>query len=886
MGSVREVKVAIVGDSDSMVRAFRNADKAASGFGRGGSMLMAAGMGAVAGGAAVAAQAIGEGLVTALKTGVSEMQEQEKVSAQTAAVLKSTGNAAGVTKSHIEGLAGSLQAQTGTADDAIQSSENLLLTFTKISNRGPDKMFDRATKAALDLSVAFHKDLNSSSVMVGKALNDPVKGVTALQRVGVSFTKSQKDTIKSLVETGQTAKAQKLILRELETQVGGSAKAFGETTPGQIAKAKRAFEDLSQGAVQAVAPIGAAILPALVTALRGTVTWFQNNWPKIRAVAMQVWQWFQTNLLPTFMEIGRGIGSIVQSIVGIFRQYWPQIMAVVRPVIDNIKNIIVTSMNVIRGVVNLVSALLKGDFSGAWRALTGIVGAVLRGIVIGIKNIAVQLLASAGLIVKAAFDLGVKIAGAIVRGIASAPANIVRIVAGWFGADSVGTGAQPFAVKNGKVVGMAVGQGIAQGVMTGTAKVTTGIGTSTGTAANSAKGPAGTKAKPVGTAISDGIAQGIKDAGPNVSGAMGQVVSDAIQHGKDSIQSKSPSRKTAKELGAPLAQGITQGIREHSDGPSTALGAAMYKAIQAARGQLQSLGSTLGGMVNQRLSTTYRDPVTGKTPAEMRKEQRKVLDQRRTDELKAARDSFAEGSDDRKRAQQDLDDWLQEQTISAAEDAATAAGVQGENAVNNWIAKFNNGDIDLPTLQANLNAAVGGPMGDELGTAFGIAFNKAAADVIAQAGLIAAVPSAGYALGTPSGADDSSITDAAAQEQARQSAAWPKQARLTAARIAKMPKGKRAAAWQAWIEAHGENSDQAHGFASGGIVTAPVQGLVGEAGPEAIIPLSSPKAKEMLAGAGARGGGVINLTFNGVMNAKDAARMLRPELDRLVRLAV
>jgi len=886
MGATRKVEVAIVGDADSMVRAFRTADKAASGFGRGGSALMAAGMGAVAGGAAVAAQAIGTGLVAALKTGVSEMQEQEKVSAQTSAALKSTGNAAGVTKDHIEGLAGSLQAQTGTADDAIQSSENLLLTFNKISNKGPDKMFDRATKAALDLSVAFHKDLNGSSVMVGKALQDPIKGVSALSRVGVSFTASQKATIKSLVETGQTAKAQKLILKELETQVGGSAKAFGETTPGQIEKAKRAFEDLSQGAVQAVAPIGAAILPALVTALRGTVTWFQNNWPKIKAVAMQVFQWFQINMLPTFMEIGRGIASSVVSIVAIFRQYWPQIMAVVRPIIDNLKNTVFTAMNVIKGVVNLVSAILKGDFSGAWRALTGIVGAVIRGILISIKNLGQQLLASAGLIVKAAFDLGVKIAGAIIRGIASAPVNIVRIVGGWFGVDAVGTGASPFAFKNGKVVGVSVGNGITQGLASGTGKITTGFVSTTGAASDSAKGPAATKARPVGKAISDGIAQGVRDNGSGVSGAIGDVIRTGIENAKAQNGIKSPSTKTAQQLGKPLAQGVAQGMKSEQQTVSRSLGSVMVKAIQAARGTLQSLGSTLGGMVSQRLSSTYVDPTTGKTPAQMRKEQRKVLDDRRTTELQAARDSFAEGSDERKRAQQDLDDWLQEQTIAAAEEAATKAGDEGEKAVNNWIAKFNNGEIDLPTLQANLNAAVGAPMGEEMGAAFGIAFNKGLADVIGQAAIIAAAPGAAAALGTPSGTDETSVTDAAAAEQARQSAAWVKYAKLEQKRINKLPAGKRKAAWLKWFADHGENSDVAHGFASGGIVTAPMQGLVGEAGPEAIIPLSSPQAKQMLAGAGARGGASINLVFNGVMNAKDAARMLRPELDRLVRLAV
>ena len=40
--------------------------------------------------------------------------------------------------------------------------------------------------------------------------------MTALRRVGVQFTEAQKKTIKTLVETGQTLEAQKIILGELQ----------------------------------------------------------------------------------------------------------------------------------------------------------------------------------------------------------------------------------------------------------------------------------------------------------------------------------------------------------------------------------------------------------------------------------------------------------------------------------------------------------------------------------------------------------------------------------------------------------------------------------------------------------------------------------------------
>jgi hypothetical protein len=53
------------------------------------------------------------------------------------------------------------------------------------------------------MSVALGQDMSASAIQLGKALNDPIKGVTALQKVGVSFTQSQKDQIATLVESGR-----------------------------------------------------------------------------------------------------------------------------------------------------------------------------------------------------------------------------------------------------------------------------------------------------------------------------------------------------------------------------------------------------------------------------------------------------------------------------------------------------------------------------------------------------------------------------------------------------------------------------------------------------------------------------------------------------------
>jgi len=207
--------------------------------------------------AAIAAGAAAMGaVVKTLQVGTTEFMEQQKVAAQTGAVLKSTGGIANVTAKQIGSLSTALMKKSGVDDEAIASGQNLLLTFTKIRNetgKGND-IFDQATVAMLDLSVAMGKDLNSSAILVGKALNDPVKGATALSRAGVQLTQGQKDQIKAFVESGRVLDAQKIILGELTTQFGGSAEAAGKTLPGQLNILKQTFSNLAGDLVSRFLP--------------------------------------------------------------------------------------------------------------------------------------------------------------------------------------------------------------------------------------------------------------------------------------------------------------------------------------------------------------------------------------------------------------------------------------------------------------------------------------------------------------------------------------------------------------------------------------------------------------------------------------------------------
>ncbi len=199
---------------------------------------------------------------------VKAFEESQKVMAQTTAVLKSTGGAANVTAGQVTGFAHTWQGLTGVQDEAIQSSENLLLTFRDVHNavgEGND-IFNQAEVAIMDMATALDhgatpslEDLQSKTIQLGKALNDPVRGMTALKKVGVSFTESQIATIKSLQDAGDLMGAQKIILGELTAEFGGAAKAAGQTFAGRLALLGAEFDDLKESVgkflVQALTPL-------------------------------------------------------------------------------------------------------------------------------------------------------------------------------------------------------------------------------------------------------------------------------------------------------------------------------------------------------------------------------------------------------------------------------------------------------------------------------------------------------------------------------------------------------------------------------------------------------------------------------------------------------
>jgi phage-related minor tail protein len=255
-------------------------------------------------GAAAAAATAAVGVAWVVNS-AKQLMEIEKLNAQTNAAIESTGSAAGRSLEQINKLNASLEKLTGVEAEVIQEAQNMLLTFTQIKG----DQFDAATEAALNLSVALGKDMQSSAMLVGKALNDPIAGLSALSRAGIQFTDDQKATIASLVELGDVAGAQTIILGELETQFGGSAEAFGETTAGMIAKFQNELGELGESIAAGLMPAIDDMLPQLIA----FVDEMQAN-PEFKAFVDELSQSFG-DMLPKLMPVLENFTTMLMSVL-------------------------------------------------------------------------------------------------------------------------------------------------------------------------------------------------------------------------------------------------------------------------------------------------------------------------------------------------------------------------------------------------------------------------------------------------------------------------------------------------------------------------------------------------------------------------------------------
>lgn len=250
------------------------------------------------------------------KIGFEEFTKNQSAVAQLDAVIKSTGGSAGATSEQIQKLGDKIQGYSGQTHESIDASATLLMQFGNIRDTGGamGNVLDRATSLTADIAARMGGSASDSAIKLGRALTNPTHGISALTRMGVTFTDAQKKQIAAMQSSGDLMGAQNLVLDALTQKYGGAAKAAGETLPGQLNRAKLAFEDVAAKIVEKLIPVMTALLGFINDkVLPGLKELWAKHGPAVEAMFSRIGTVITTKVLPV--------------IVAFAEKEWPKLVA-------------------------------------------------------------------------------------------------------------------------------------------------------------------------------------------------------------------------------------------------------------------------------------------------------------------------------------------------------------------------------------------------------------------------------------------------------------------------------------------------------------------------------------------------------------------------------
>jgi phage-related minor tail protein len=157
--------------------------------------------------------------------------------------IKRLGENAGVTARQVNELGAEIGRLSRFGDEDVKSAAASLLLFDRVAG----ETFTRALRASADLAAVFGGDLSSATQALGRALQDPERGLRQLRRAGINFTEDQIALLKVMNDTGRQAEAQAVILSELEKRTKGAAEETRNTLGGAMIALKNNFLDLLEG---------------------------------------------------------------------------------------------------------------------------------------------------------------------------------------------------------------------------------------------------------------------------------------------------------------------------------------------------------------------------------------------------------------------------------------------------------------------------------------------------------------------------------------------------------------------------------------------------------------------------------------------------------------
>ena len=244
------------------------------------------------------------------------------------------GDQSDVVAERLNNLADKIELQTGVDGNAIQMTQAKLLTFKDLANTADELggNFDRATQAAVDMAAAGFGAAEQNAVQLGKALNDPVNGLAALRRSGITFTEDEKAKIKTLAESNRMHEAQAMVLAAIEKQVGGTAAATADASVQIKAALNQGFEEVGKPLAAALASITPQFLefvemakPKLAEAGQFLVAIFRSGealnlvWSSLKLAFAQSVNFLWATLRATIAAAGQYIVEYFKTAVTFFQ---------------------------------------------------------------------------------------------------------------------------------------------------------------------------------------------------------------------------------------------------------------------------------------------------------------------------------------------------------------------------------------------------------------------------------------------------------------------------------------------------------------------------------------------------------------------------------------
>ncbi len=249
--------------------------------------------------------------------GVAAASEAEMITTRLTRTLQNTSESTGVTSKMIEDLARQYQRLTRYEDDEIVSAAAVMARFDTINA----ETFPRAIAVAMDLSESLGIDLSQASLMTAKALAEPGVGLMRLKVAGATFTDETERMIMAMVEAGDTAGAQAMILKALEDSIGGTALAAGETFIGQWTTLRNVLGNVGEEMTAGLLPGLKALITLLLdfvsssqvqTWLENVGTWFGALGEQIVRLVNVVADTGLAGLFVTFADGSNYLGSFLQ----------------------------------------------------------------------------------------------------------------------------------------------------------------------------------------------------------------------------------------------------------------------------------------------------------------------------------------------------------------------------------------------------------------------------------------------------------------------------------------------------------------------------------------------------------------------------------------------